>query len=65
MTRRKYVALVLLVLGIAWWLVNKSFGEGPILWHYAEGHAITLTDLISVAAWIAAVLVWRHPRNQP
>ena len=61
MSPRRYVALVLLVAGVVWWLVNKQFGEGPIIWHYAEGHAVTLTDLLSIAAWGVAVILWLRP----
>lgn len=57
------MALVLLIAGVIWWLVNKQFGEGPTLWHYAEGHALKLTDLISVAAWGVAVDLWLRPRR--
>ena len=63
MSRRRYVALLLIVAGIIWWLVNKQLGEGPILWHYAEGHALTFTDLLSVAAFAVAVLLWLPRRS--
>ena len=63
MSPRRYVALVLLIAGVVWWLVNKQFGEGPIIWHYAEGHALTFTDLLSVAAFVIAVLLWLPRRS--
>ena len=28
MSPRRYVALVLVIAGVVWWLVNKQFGEG-------------------------------------
>jgi hypothetical protein len=63
MSTARYVAVVLLIGGFVWWLVIKQFGEGPTLWHYAEGHALMLTDLLSVAGWAVAVMLWLLPRQ--
>jgi membrane protease YdiL (CAAX protease family) len=54
-TARRRFALGLTVLGVIWALVNKSIGEGPILLNLGGGHGLTAADLLSVAAFAAAL----------
>ena len=64
MWRRRYLALAFAGFGVAWLLVNKQFSEGPMIWHVAHEHALMLTDLIAVAAWAVALLLWRPRKSR-
>jgi hypothetical protein len=59
------VAIVLLAAGTVWLFINKQFGEGPMLWRIAEDHALMLSDLLSLAAWAIAVILWCWPTRRP
>ena len=48
--------------GVVWLLINKSVDEGPTLLVVGEGHGVTVADLASLAAFIAAGLLWHQPR---
>ena len=61
-TKRRFLALAIVVAGVIWLLINKSVDEGPTLLVLGEGHGVTAADLPSFAAFVVAGLMWRRPR---
>ena len=55
--RRRAAAVVLVLLGVLWILVNQPY-EGPTLVRLSYNHSITTADLLSVAAFAVAVALW-------
>ena len=62
MTRRRVTALVLVVFGGVWLLVNSPV-EGPVLVRLTPGHGLTTADLLSVLAFLIAGWLWFVPRR--
>lgn len=55
--------LVLVVLSLAWLLVNSPV-EGAVLWSPASGHGLTVADLLAVPPLlVAAALAVEHLRG--
>jgi hypothetical protein len=61
---RRVLAVVLVVLGIVWILINGPV-EGPILFKFAPDHGLTTADLLSLAAFVLAVLLWFDRTREP
>jgi membrane protease YdiL (CAAX protease family) len=57
MTTRRRTALVLVVLGVLWLLVDGPV-EGAILFRLSQDHGVTLADLLSVALFVVAGWLW-------
>ncbi len=63
MTGRRVLAAVLVVLAVAWVLVNGPV-EGRVLVVFSPAHGLTVADLASVAALlIAGALLWSDLRR--
>ena len=62
MTRRRWIAVVLVVLAVVWLPLNQPI-EGPKLLLLSPSHAVTTADLLSVALVLVAVwLAWPRRR---
>ncbi len=61
---RRALAVVLVVLGVTWVLVNGP-EEGPILFTFAPDHGVTTADLLSLVAFVLAVLLWFDRTGEP
>ena len=59
---RRVLAGVLVVLAVVWVLVDKPV-EGPTVLVLTRHHGVTVADLLSVAALLAAVVLWTVPRR--
>ncbi len=58
MTKRRCVSIGLAAAGGVWLGINKSVGEGRTLIWISTGHGLTTADVLSLAAFAAAGLLW-------
>lgn len=63
-TRRTLLAVILVCAGIVWLRINEKI-EGRILLTLSRDHGVTTADLLSLAAFVAAVVIaWpQRPRR--
>ncbi len=57
---RRWAAVLLAVAGLLWLLFNGRY-EGPVLLTVDRSHGLTVADLASLAAFIAAGWLWISP----
>jgi len=55
-TRRALLAVILVCAGIVWLRINEKI-EGRVLFEVSRNHGFTTADLLSVAAFAAAVVI--------
>ena len=63
-TNRRVLAVVLVVLGVVWVLVNGP-EEGAILFQVDADHGLTVADLLSLVAFGLALLLWFDRSGEP
>jgi hypothetical protein len=63
-TNRRVLAAILVVLGVVWLLVNGPV-EGAILLKFDADHGLTVADLLSLAAFAMAVVLWFDRSKAP
>jgi hypothetical protein len=56
-SRHRLLALVLVLLGGLWLVINGPL-EGPVLWELDATHGLTAADLLSVLAFGLAGWLW-------
>ena len=59
---RRARALILVLAGVVWALVNGPV-EGPVLITFTPSMGLTVADLLSIALFAAAAVVWWRPRQ--
>jgi hypothetical protein len=60
MSRRRWVAVVLVIAAVAWSRLDALF-EGPELIPLGPNHGIVTADLVGIAFVIVAVVLWGTP----
>ena len=58
----RWYGRAILLLGAALWPLPDQSWQGPVVVGFGNGHGVHLTDLLSVAAVVVAVLPWDRIR---